>query len=61
MNVLIPFSTTYLCKMAFSALLLIKNNYETKRDVEKDLPMTVPKVTSQLDWLYFKQRANNCD
>ena len=44
MNVLLPFGTTYLCEMTFSALSYVKNKYRSRLEVEDDLRVAVSHI-----------------
>lgn len=40
-QILIPFSTSYLCKAGFSAVAVIKSKYRSKINVEKEMRVVV--------------------
>ena len=41
---LIPFATTWICKIAFSALCVLKTKHQNRLDVEADLRLCFSKV-----------------
>ena len=60
MNVLLPFGTTYLCEMTFSALSYIKNRYRSRLEVEDDLRFAVSNIKSRIGLLCSKHKAHTC-
>ena len=58
MNVLLPFGTTYLREMTFSALSYIKNKYRSRLEVEDDLRIAVSHIKPRIGLLCSKQKAH---
>ncbi|XP_008190240.1 protein FAM200A-like [Acyrthosiphon pisum] len=56
-STLLPFATTYLCEMAFSALTVIKNKYRTKLNVESDLRVAVSNIKPNMETIISKAQA----
>ena len=56
MNALLPFGTTYLCEMTFSALSYIKNKYRSRLEVENDLRVAVSHIKHRIGLLCFKHK-----
>ena len=57
MNILLPFGTTYLCEMTFSALSYIKNKYRSRLEVEDDLRVAVSHIKPRIGLLCSKHKA----
>ena len=51
MNALLPFGTTYLCEMTFSALSYIKNKYRLRLEVEDDFRVAVSHIKPRIGLL----------
>ena len=58
MNILLPFGTTYLCEMTFSALSYIKNKYRSRLEVEDDLWVAVSHIKPRIGLLCSKHKAH---
>ena len=58
MIVLLPFGTTYLCEMPFSALSYIKNKYRSRLEVEDDLRVAVSRIKTRVGLLCSKRKAH---
>ena len=58
MIVLLPFGTTYLCEMTFSALSYIKNKYRSRLEVEDDLRVAVSHIKPRISLLCSKRKAH---
>ena len=50
-NALLPFGTTYLCEMTFSALSYIKNKYRLRLEVEDDFRVAVSHIKPRIGLL----------
>lgn len=57
MDVLMPFGTTYLCEMTFSALVYLKNIYRPRLNVGDDPRVAVSKIKPIMDLLCSKYCA----
>ena len=59
LNVLLPFNTTYLCEVTFSALTHIKSQYHSAiKNVEEVLRPAVSNITPRFDLLGNKKQAH---
>ena len=59
LNVLLPFNTTYLSEVTFSALAHIKSQYRSAiKNVEEVLRPAVSKITPRFDLLWNKKQAH---
>ena len=58
MIVLLPFGTTYLCEMTFSALSYIKNKYRSRLEVEDNLRVAVSHIKPRISLLCSKRKAH---
>lgn len=59
LNVLLPFNTTYLCEVTFSALTHIKSQYRSAiKNVEEVLRPAVSNITPRFDLLCNKKQAH---
>jgi hypothetical protein len=47
MSILLPFTTSYLCKSGFSVVAAIKTKYHSVMNLENDLEVTISKQQSQ--------------
>ena len=57
LNVLLPFNTTYLCEVTFSALTHIKSEYRSViKNAEEVLNPAVSNITPRFDLLCSKNR-----
>ena len=48
---LLPYQTTYLCEEAFSQLLILKNKYRSKLNVEEDLRCAITTTEPRIELL----------
>jgi zinc finger BED domain-containing protein 5/7/8/9 len=58
LRVLIPFSTSYLCKAGFSAISMIKSKYRTKINVEKEIRVAVSRLIPKFEKIYSDFQAH---
>jgi hypothetical protein len=56
-NVLLPFSTTYLCETAFSAVTAMKNKYRSRLDIEHDIRICLSRIPPRLEKLCCTKQA----
>ena len=56
--VLLPFGTTYLCEMTFSALSYIKNKCRSRLEAEDDLRVAVSHIKPRISLLCSKRKAH---
>ena len=57
MIVLLPFGTTYLCEMTFSALSNIKNKYRSRLEVDDGLRIAVSRIKPRTCLLCSKRKT----
>ena len=58
LNVLLPFTTTYLCEITFSALTHIKSHRSTLKNVEESLRPALSNIVPRFDLLCSKKQAH---
>lgn len=56
MEVLIPFSTTYLCEQGFSALTIIKTKHRNRLQPEHDMRLALSKIEPCIESIIAKKR-----
>ena len=56
-NVLLPFSTTYLCETAFSAVTAMKTKYRSRLDIEHEIRICLSRIPPCLDKLCSAKQA----
>ncbi|CAM5112956.1 unnamed protein product [Eretmochelys imbricata] len=56
-EVILPFSTTYLCKTGFSALTLLKNKSRNRLDVVHDFRIALTAIRPNFDKLIKEKQA----
>ena len=57
-NILLPFSTSYLCETVFSALMAMKTKYISQLQVGNDLRVCLSKITPRIDILCKEKQAH---
>ena len=60
MQVLIPFTSTYLCECGFSALTLIKNKYRSRLHVEGDLRLFLSSLQPRIHRMCAAKTQTHC-
>ncbi|XP_060780911.1 zinc finger BED domain-containing protein 5-like [Neoarius graeffei] len=60
LQVLIPFTSTYLCECGFSALTLIKNKYRSSLQVEDDIRLFLSTVRPRIRRLCISKKQTHC-
>ncbi|XP_078504354.1 SCAN domain-containing protein 3-like [Lissotriton helveticus] len=55
---ILPFSSSYLCEIGFSALAVLKTKYRSRLEVEHNLRMAVAKIHPQIDNLCGEKQAH---
>lgn len=58
LRVLIPFVTSYLCEVGFSALAVIKTKYRSRLNVEKEMRVAVSNLVPRFEELVMKKQAH---
>lgn len=56
--ILLPFATSYLCEVGFSAVASIKTKYRSKMDIENELRVVVSKLQLRFEKLYTNRQAH---
>ena len=56
LHFLIPFSTSYLCEICFSAMLAIKNKYRSKLELEPDLRLKFTNIKPDIANMYLSKQ-----
>jgi hypothetical protein len=56
--VLLPFTTTYLCETAFSAMTAMKTKYRNKLNVSDDLRLCLSVIAPRIDLLVNRMQAH---
>ena len=59
LNILIPFSSTYLCECGFSALLNIKSKAQNRLDVESDIRCALSTTSPDIEKLVSKNKGSH--
>ena len=59
MTVLLPFATTYLCEVSFSALANMKTKYRSRLNVENDLRLCLSNISPRIDLLCQQKQAHS--
>ena len=57
LNILVPFSSTYLCECGFSALLTIKSKARNRLDVESDIRCALSTTSPDIEQLVAKKQG----
>ena len=57
LNILVPFSSTYLCECSFSALLTIKSKARNRLDVESDIRYALSTTSLEIELLVPKKQG----
>ena len=55
LNILVPFSSTYICECSFSALLTIKPKARNRLDVESDISCALSTTSPHIEQLVAKK------
>lgn len=56
LEIVMPFSTTYLCEIGFSCLLTIKTKYRNRLDPQSDLRLAISTKSPQFEKLVEKRQ-----
>ena len=56
--VLVPFATSYLCEVGFSAVAVIKSKYRSKIDIEHEMRVAISNVAQRFDKICREQQAH---
>ena len=59
LNILVPFSSTYLCECGFSALLTIKSKARNRLDVESDIRCALSTISFDIEQLVAKKQGGS--
>ena len=59
LNILVPFSSTYLCECGFSALLTIKSKARNRLDVESDIRCALSTTSFDIEQLVAKKQGGS--
>ena len=57
-RVLVPFATSYLCEVGFSAVAVIKSKYRNKIDIEREMHVAISNIAPRFDKMYIEQQAH---
>ena len=57
LNILVPFSSTYMCECGFSALLTIKSKARNRLDVESDIRCALSTTSPDIEQLVAKKQG----
>ena len=49
LRVLVPFATSYLCEVGFSAVAVIKSKYRNKTDIEREMRGAISNIAPRFD------------
>ena len=58
LNILVPFSSTYLCKCSFSALLTIKSKARNRLNVQSDIRCALSATLPDIEKLVAKKQGH---
>ena len=58
LRILLPFSSTYICKSGFSTLVNVKTKYRTKLDCEADMRCALSSTKPRIKLLVSKKQAH---
>jgi len=58
LRVHLPFSTSYLCEAGFSAVAVIKSNYRSEIDTERDMRVAMSNIAPRFDEMCTEQQAH---
>ena len=57
-SILLPFATSYLCEVGFSAVASIKNKYRSRLDIESELRVAISKLSPRFQKLCADRQAH---
>ena len=49
LRVLLPFATSYLCEVGFSAVAVIMSKYRNKIDIEREMRVAISNIVPRFD------------
>ena len=58
LRVLVPFATSYLCEVGFSAVAVIKSKYRNKIDIEREMRVAISNIAPRFDKMCIEQQAH---
>ncbi|XP_063323043.1 zinc finger BED domain-containing protein 5 [Pelmatolapia mariae] len=58
LTILLPFATSYLCEVGFSAVASIKTKYRSKLDIENELRVSVSKLQPRFETICSNRQAH---
>ena len=59
LQMVIPFATSYLCKVGFSALVVITTKYRSRMNVEREMRITVSKLLRLMNFAKISKPAHH--
>ena len=58
LRLLVPFATSHLCEVGFSAVAVIKSKYRNKIDIERDMYVAISSIAPRFNKLCIEQQAH---